>query len=102
MRPILLCSTIVVLGAMLWSIDVAEAACSKLQGSGTGSSEDAARFQAWEDLTQKAKWSAWAQWMAESQPIGTVPGYSVAGVLWSCLPGGLGTQCLVTATLCER
>ncbi|MDX2204199.1 MAG: hypothetical protein NW223_15720 [Hyphomicrobiaceae bacterium] len=79
----------------------AEAACVKKAGQGTGGSVDSAKFQAWEAVLQATDWGSWAGFMAGGMKIGTAPGYKVSAVKSSCKAGGLGQECVMSATLCK-
>jgi hypothetical protein len=80
---------------------VAEAACVKKAGRGTGGSRDSAMFQAWEAVLQATDWGSWAGFMTSGMKVGSAPGYKVSGVRSRCGPGGLGQECVVQATLCK-
>ena len=75
--------------------------CVNKAGEGTGSSKDAAMFQAYEAVLQATDWGMWSQWMASSQKIGVAPGYKVSKLSSKCQAGGLGQVCRVQATLCR-
>jgi len=76
--------------------------CVNKAGEGTNTTEDGAKFQAYEAILQATDWGMWAAWMASSQKIGTAPGYSVKNVKSKCTKGtGLGFTCRVQATLCK-
>lgn len=80
----------------------AEAACVSKAGQGTGSTPDAAKFQAWEAVLQATDWGSWASFMAGGMKIGSAPGYKVSGLRSSCKPGGgLGYTCTMGARLCN-
>ena len=80
----------------------ASAACLKKAGEGTNTTEDGAKFQAYEAILQATDWGMWAAWMATSQKVGTAPGYAVKDVKSRCTKGtGLGFTCRVQATLCK-
>jgi len=80
---------------------VASAACVNKGGQGTNTTEDGAKFQAWEAVLQATDWGSWAQFMAGGQKIGTAPGYKVSKVRFKCGKGGLGSECKAFATLCK-
>jgi hypothetical protein len=80
----------------------ANAACVSKAGQGTGSTPDAAKFQAWEAVLQATDWGSWASFMAGGMKIGSAPGYKVSGLRSSCKPGGgLGYTCTMGARLCN-
>ena len=80
----------------------AQGACLNKAGEGTNTTEDGAKFQAYEAILQATDWGMWAAWMAGSQKIGTAPGYKVSNVKSKCTKGsGLGFTCRVQATLCK-
>lgn len=76
-------------------------ACLNKAASGTNTTEDGARFQAWEAVLQATDWGSWASFMASGAKIGTAPGYSVSKVSSRCNKGGLGYSCKMQATLCK-
>lgn len=80
---------------------VASAACMNKGGQGTNTTEDGAKFQAWEAVLQATDWGSWAQFMAAGQKVGTAPGYKVSKVRFKCTKGGLGSECKAFATLCK-
>jgi ABC-type uncharacterized transport system YnjBCD substrate-binding protein len=75
--------------------------CVNKAGQGTNSTEDGAKFQAWEAVLQATDWGSWAQFMAGSQKIGVAPGYTVSNLKSKCTKGGLGSECVVQAQLCK-
>jgi hypothetical protein len=75
--------------------------CINKAGEGTNTTEDGAKFQAYEAILQATDWGMWAAWMASSQKVGTAPGYNVKNVKSKCSKGGLGYSCRVQATLCK-
>jgi hypothetical protein len=80
----------------------ASAQCIKKAGEGTNTTEDGAKFQAYEAILQATDWGMWASWMASSQKVGTAPGYAVKDLKSRCTKGtGLGVTCRVQATLCK-
>ncbi|MGE0852341.1 MAG: hypothetical protein AB7O44_22410 [Hyphomicrobiaceae bacterium] len=79
----------------------AEAACINKGGRGTGGSRDSAMFQAWEAVLQATSWGSWAQFMASGGKIGSAPGYKVSNLRSKCGPGGMGTECVISARLCN-
>jgi hypothetical protein len=89
-------------GALLAAATVAQAECVSKAGKGTGTSDDSAKFQAWEAVLQGTDWGSWASWMASSQTVGVAPGYRVSNLKSRCSAGGwLGRECLVGAKLCK-
>jgi hypothetical protein len=79
----------------------AQSGCVVKAGQGTNTTEDGAKFQAYEAILQATDWGMWASWMASSQKIGVAPGYSVSGLKSKCTKGGLGSECIVQAKLCK-
>lgn len=76
--------------------------CVNKAGQGTGSTDDNARFQAWEAVLQATSWSSWASWMSSANVIGHAPGYQVKNLRQRCRAGGgLGRECTIQATLCQ-
>ena len=92
-----------VTAGFLMAAPVAQAAtCIIKAGQGTGSTDDDARFQAWEAVLQATDWGSWSAFMASGMKIGTAPGYQVSGVKQKCVAGGgLGRQCTMQAKLCK-
>ena len=88
-------------GALLAAATVAQAECVSKAGKGTGSSDDSAKFQAWEAVLQATDWGMWASWMAGSQKVGQAPGYEVRDYRTTCKDGGLGRVCTAQARLCK-
>lgn len=106
LRSKVLAAAIVAAGVAIASVPAAEAqkaggACVNKAGEGTGSSKDAAMFQAWEAVLQATDWGMWASWMGSSQKVGTAPGYKVSKFSSKCSAGGLGQVCRTQATLCK-
>jgi hypothetical protein len=88
--------------AMMVGGAASEAACVSKGGRGTGGSRDSAMFQAWEAVLQATSWGSWMQFMGSGMKIGSAPGYRVSNMRTSCKPGGLlGTECVITARLCN-
>jgi hypothetical protein len=78
------------------------ATCVSKAGQGTNTTEEGAKFQAYEAILQATDWGMWASWMASSQKIGDAPGYKVSKVRFKCTKGtGLGSTCVGQATLCK-
>lgn len=75
--------------------------CVNKAGQGTNTTEDGAKFQAWEAVLQATDWGAWATWMGSGGKVGTAPGYAVSKVKFRCKPGGIGQECVGQATLCK-
>jgi hypothetical protein len=89
-------------GALMLTGAAAEAACVSKGGRGTGGSRDSAMFQAWEAVLQATSWGSWLQFMGSGMKVGSAPGYRVSNMRSSCKPGGmLGTECVITARLCD-
>jgi hypothetical protein len=78
-----------------------KANCVVKAGQGTNTTEDGAKFQAYEAVLQATDWGMWASWMASSQKIGVAPGYTVSNTKSKCTKGGLGYECVVQAKLCK-
>jgi hypothetical protein len=79
----------------------ADAACVSKGGRGTGGSRDSAMFQAWEAVLQATSWGSWAGFMTSGMKVGSAPGYKVSNLRSRCSPGGLGQECVISATLCN-
>ena len=80
----------------------ASSACVGKGGQGTNTTQDGAKFQAYEALLQATDWGSWASWMSSSQKYGVAPGYKVQGMKFRCKQGGgLGWTCIVTAKMCK-
>lgn len=78
------------------------ATCIVKAGQGTGSTDDSAKFQAWEAVLQATDWGSWSAFMASGMKIGTAPGYQVSNVKQKCVAGGgLGRECTMQAKLCK-
>jgi hypothetical protein len=75
--------------------------CINKAGQGTNTTEEGAKFQAWEAVLQATDWGMWAQFMASSQKVGVAPGYQVSGLKSKCTKGGLGSECVIQAKLCK-
>ena len=75
--------------------------CVNKAASGTNSTQDGARFQAWEAVLQATDWGSWSTFMASGAKIGVAPGYKVSNVKSSCAKGGIGYSCKMQATLCK-
>ena len=76
--------------------------CINKAGQGTNTTEEGAKFQAYEAILQATDWGMWATWMASSQKIGQAPGYAVTRVKFKCQKDtGLGSTCVGQATLCK-
>jgi hypothetical protein len=88
--------------ALIAMVPAANAGCVNKAGQGTNSTEEGAKFQAYEAILQATDWGSWASWMASSQKIGVAPGYKVSKVKFKCTKGtGLGSTCVGQATLCN-
>ena len=78
------------------------AGCQVKAGQGTGSTDDDAKFQAWEAVLQATDWGSWSSFMTSGMKIGSAPGYKVSNVKQKCVAGGsLGRQCTMQAQLCN-
>lgn len=101
------CALAAGLGAMIVAAFAASPAlaaksCVTKAGQGTNTTEEGAKFQAYEAILQATDWGMWASWMATSQKIGQAPGYSVSKLKFKCEKGtGLGSTCVGQATLCK-
>jgi len=80
----------------------AQSGCVVKAGQGTSTSEEGAKFQAYEAVLQATDWGMWASWMASGAKIGVAPGYTVSGLKSKCTKGGLGSECIVQAKLCKK
>jgi len=89
-----------VFAAALLAAGAAQAECVNKGGRGTGGTRDSAMFQAWEAVLQATSWGPWAQFMASGAKVGSAPGYKVSNLRSKCGPGGMGTECVVSARLC--
>jgi hypothetical protein len=91
-----------VAGALVAVGALAQAECINKAGKGTGSTDDDAKFQAWEAVLQGTSWVSWGSWMASSQKVGEAPGYKVSNLKSRCSAGGwMGRECVVQARLCQ-
>ncbi len=75
--------------------------CLNKAASGTNTTVDGAKFQAWEAVLQATDWGMWSTFMASGAGIGVAPGYKVSNVKSSCAKGGIGYTCKIQATLCK-
>jgi len=90
-------------GAFTSTGAVAQAQCISKAGKGTGSTDDSAKFQAWEAVLQGTDLGSWGTWMVSSQTVGVAPGYKVSNLKSRCSAGGfLGRECVVGARLCKQ
>ena len=98
-------SSLAAIGAaalMVWAASPVEArTCINKAGQGTNSTEEGAKFQAYEAILQATDWGMWASWMATSQKVGVAPGYQVTRLKSKCGMGGMGSSCVIQATLCK-
>jgi hypothetical protein len=104
--PRILSLTIAAAAAAILTVGVAAGpaaakTCVNKAGQGTNSTDDGAKFQAWEAVLQATDWGAWASWMGSNGKIGTAPGYAVSKVSFRCKAGGIGRECVGQATLCK-
>jgi hypothetical protein len=73
--------------------------CVNKASEGTNTTEEGAKFQAFEALLQATDWGLWAAWMAN----GSTPGYDVAKPVYRCTKGGgLGFTCRAQTTICKK
>ncbi len=97
-------STVAIAIAAMLSIGLTAAeakTCVNKAASGTNTTQDGAKFQAWEGVLQATDWGSWASFMGSGAKIGTAPGYAVSKVGTRCTKGGLGFECTMQATLCK-
>lgn len=81
---------------------IAQAKCVNKAGKGTGSTDNDAKFQAWEAVLQGTDLGSWGTWMVSSGTVGVAPGYKVSNLRQRCSAGGfLGRECVVAARLCK-
>jgi hypothetical protein len=81
---------------------IAQAQCVNKAGKGTGSTDDDAKFQAWEAVLQATDLGSWGTWMVSSMKVGVAPGYKVSNLRQRCSAGGfMGRECVVAARLCK-
>ena len=83
------------------STDAEAKTCVNKAASGTNTTQDGAKFQAWEGVLQATDWGSWASFMGSGAKIGTAPGYAVSKVGSRCAKGGLGFVCTMQETLCK-
>lgn len=77
----------------------AKTSCVQKASEGTNTTEEGAKFQAYEALLQATDWGLWAAWMAS----GKTPGYDVAKPKYACVKGkGLGITCRAQTTICKK
>lgn len=89
-------------GAVFAAAGAAEAQCVTKAGSGTGGSDDSAKFQAWEAVLQATDWGSWLSFMTQGAKPGVAPGYKVSNLRTKCGAGGmLGRECYMQAKLCK-
>lgn len=80
----------------------AHAGCSRLTTAGTAGDRSGAMVQAWEAQLQGRGWKGWPTFMAGGMRVGSAPGYRSASInRSSCKKGGVGVECVITATLCD-
>ena len=73
--------------------------CVAKASEGTNTTEEGAKFQAYEALLQAVDWGMWAAWMSN----GSTPGYDVSKAKYRCSKGGgLGYTCIGQATFCKK
>jgi hypothetical protein len=108
-RLVLAAGAFAAAGALMLAADaftsagaIAQAQCVNKAGKGTGSTDNDAKFQAWEAVLQGTDWGSWGTWMVSSQTVGVAPGYKVSNLKTRCSAGGLlGRECVVAARLCK-
>jgi hypothetical protein len=72
--------------------------CFNKAAEGTNTSEEGAKFQAYEAILQSFDWGAWSSWMSNK----TTPGYKITPAKYRCTKGtGLGVTCVAQATICK-
>lgn len=71
--------------------------CFNKAAEGTNTTEEGAKFQAYEAILQSFDWSAWASWMSNK----TTPGYKITPAKYRCGAGGIGVKCIAQATICK-
>lgn len=76
----------------------AGANCFFKAAQGTNTTEEGAKFQAFEAILQATDWGAWAAWMAN----GSTPGYVVDKPKYKCTKGGLGVECIGQTRICKK
>ena len=87
-----------VLGAAAGATDAsAKGACVKKAGQGINTTEDGAKFQAFEAILQATDWGMWAAYMAN----GSTPGYKIDKPKYKCTKGGIGVECVGQTTVCK-
>jgi len=72
--------------------------CAVKTASGTGPTEDVAKFQVYEGLLRSVSSGLWSEWMVG----GKTPGYRVGTPAYVCLKNmGLGVSCTGRAKICK-
>ena len=95
-------AVVAVAGLLAIASTAADAAnCVSKAASGTNTTQDGARFQAWEAVLQATDWGMWSAFMASGAGIGVAPGYKVSNLKSNCGKGGIGYTCKIQATLCK-
>ncbi len=84
-----------VIAAGLTAATPAAAQCFNKASEGTNTTEDGAKFQAFEAILQSFSWGTWATWMTN----GTTPGYKIT-TQYKCRNGGLGKVCRANSKIC--
>lgn len=101
---------IAVVAAAFWASPIGDATAQTTRGSncitkagqGTNTTEEGAKFQAYEAILQAIDWGMWSNWMSTSQKIGVAPGYRVTRLRSKCEKGtGFGYTCVLQASLCK-
>ena len=75
----------------------AKGACVKKAARGEAFDQSTAKLQVDEALLQSVDWGAWAAWMSS----GATPGYTFGARSYKCSPGGMGTVCTGSSTICK-
>ena len=89
--------TVLLLGLAPSAVEAAPR-CALKTASGTGPTEDVAKFQVYEGLLRSASDDVWLTWMA----TGATPGYRVAKPVYTCVKGrGLGVSCRGRTSICK-
>jgi len=88
-----------VMGVAFASAAHAQKNCVPKAAQGTNTTEEGAKFQAFEAILQATDWGVWAAWMAN----GSTPGYDIAKAKYRCTKGtGLGYTCIGQTTVCKK
>jgi len=102
---IIACAAVAAAGLALAAAPVeaqkAKGSCVNKAGQGTNTTEEGAKSQAFEIILQTTDMGSWVSWMAQGQPLGKAPGYTVRNLRFKCGKGGIGYECRSQATLCS-